>query len=279
MDHTQCRITVFDRFHQNTYSKQIIDLIQCLILVDHLFINAEEMFHSSLYICLDLGIVHVLFDFRHDGLYIFLTGTLLLCNLGYQIIIDIRLQIFQRQIIQLDLYFRNTKTLCNGRIDVHGLSCFFLLLFRLHVFQSTHIVKPVRQLDEDNADIFCHCKEHFSQVLCLFIHFICGIAQLTQLGDSIYQQCHLITKFLCQVFCSHRCILYHIMKKTCCNTFLIKLQICQNNCHTKRVNDIRLTGFTHLSVMGLFCHLVCFFDHGDVRRWMIFGHALHQFLI
>ena len=40
-----------------------------------------------------------------------------------------------------------------------------------------------------------------------------------------------------------------------------------------------LTGFTHLSVMGLFCHLVCFFDHGDVRRWMIFGHALHQFLI
>ena len=111
MDHTQCRITVFDRFHQNTYSKQIIDLIQCLILVDHLFINAEEMLHSSLYICLDLGIVHVLFDFRHDGLYIFLTGTLLLCDLGYQIIIDIRLQIFQRQIIQLDLYFRNTKTL------------------------------------------------------------------------------------------------------------------------------------------------------------------------
>ena len=120
------------------------------------------MFHSSLYICLDLGIVHVLFDFRHDGLYIFLTGTLLLCDLGYQIIIDIRLQIFQCQIIQLDLYFRNTKTLCNRCIDIHGFSGFFFLLMRRHIFQCSHIMQTVRQFNQNNTNIFCHGKKHFS---------------------------------------------------------------------------------------------------------------------
>ena len=38
MDHTECRITVFDCVYKNANCKQIVNLIDRLVLVDHFFI-------------------------------------------------------------------------------------------------------------------------------------------------------------------------------------------------------------------------------------------------
>ena len=162
MDDTQCRITIFHGIHKNTHCKQVIDLIQCLILIHHLLINTEEMFHTSLYICFDMRIFHVLLYFRHNGFYIFFPDTSLISNLRYQIIIDLRLEVFQCKVIQLDLHLGNTKTLCNRRIDIHGLACFFLLFLRTHIFQSPHVMQTVSKFDQDHTDILRHGQKHFS---------------------------------------------------------------------------------------------------------------------
>ena len=82
------------------------------------------------------------------------------------------------------------------RINFHGLTGFFFLLFRFHILQRTHVVQTVCQLDEDHADIFCHGKEHFSQVLCLHLDLILRPGQLGQLGNTIYQKRYLRTKLL-----------------------------------------------------------------------------------
>ena len=47
MDDTKCRITVFYGIHDNTDRKQIINLIQGLILVDHLLIDAVQMLAAA----------------------------------------------------------------------------------------------------------------------------------------------------------------------------------------------------------------------------------------
>ena len=237
------------------------------------------MFHTSLHICLDPGIFHVLFYFRHNGLDVLFADALLICNLSHQIIIDFRLQIFQCQVIQLNLYFGNTKTLGNGRINVHSLPRLFLLLLRTHIFQRSHVVQTVGQLDQNNTDILRHGQEHLTEILCLLIHLVCGIAQLTQLGNAIYQKRHLIAELPCHILGGHGGILHHIMKKARCNTFLIKLQICQNNTNAKRMNDIRFSGFTDLIFMGGLRHLICFFNHGKICGRMIFLHTFYQFLI
>ena len=56
----------------------------------------------------------------------------------------------------------NTQPLRDGRVDVHRLAGFLLLFRRRHELQRTHIVEPVRQFDNDHADILCHGKEHLS---------------------------------------------------------------------------------------------------------------------
>ena len=60
MDDTKCRITILDRLNDNTDGKKIIDLIDRLVLVDHLAVNAKEMLGTSLDVSLDTGPLHVL---------------------------------------------------------------------------------------------------------------------------------------------------------------------------------------------------------------------------
>ena len=86
MDNSQCRITVFDRIHNDTDCKQVINLIYCLILIDHLLINTEEMLYTSIYICFDPRIFHMHGHFIHNLLDKFLT----LCFSGIDLIYKVK---------------------------------------------------------------------------------------------------------------------------------------------------------------------------------------------
>ena len=118
------------------------------------------MLYTTIYLSLNVRIFHMLFDFFYNSTNKLFPLTLSQSNLFYQIIINIRLQIFERKIIQLYLDLGNTKTHGNGSINIHGLSCLLLLFLRSHILQGTHIMKTVCKFDQNNADIFGHCKEH-----------------------------------------------------------------------------------------------------------------------
>ena len=188
MDHTQRRVTVFHRVHDDPHCEQVINLINRLILVDHLPVNAEEMLDSSIHLCLYSRVLHVMLHLVDNRVHVFLPLTLLQIDLLHQIVIDLRLEIFQRQIIQLYLDLGDTKSLGDGSIDIHRLLRFLFLLLRLHVLQSTHIVEPVRKLDQNNPNILCHGQKHFSQILRLQFHLVSGVGQLPQFGHSVHQK-------------------------------------------------------------------------------------------
>ena len=66
VDHAKRSITVFHRINNDAHCKQIVHLIQCLVLVNHLFIYTEEMLHTSVDFRPDMGILHMLRYFRDD---------------------------------------------------------------------------------------------------------------------------------------------------------------------------------------------------------------------
>ena len=59
MDHAKSRIAVLHRFHDDPHSKQIIDLINRLILIHHFLINTEKMLHASADLCLNARVSHM----------------------------------------------------------------------------------------------------------------------------------------------------------------------------------------------------------------------------
>ena len=95
MDDTERRITVFHALHDNPDRKNIIDLIQRLVLVYHLFIDAEEMFHTAIHLRLDVGIFHVLLYLLHNRIDKRFTGTFTKGYFFYKVIINIWFQIFK----------------------------------------------------------------------------------------------------------------------------------------------------------------------------------------
>ena len=94
MDHTQSRVTVLHRIDNNTNCKQIVDLVQRLVLVLHLLVDAEEMLDPAVHLRFDLRILDNTADLIHDSLNILLSGALAHGYLLHQAVIFVRLQIF-----------------------------------------------------------------------------------------------------------------------------------------------------------------------------------------
>ena len=156
MDHAQSRVTVLDGVHNDPYGKQIINLVKCLVLVDHLSIDAEKVLDPPVYRRLDAGFHDMRFHFIHNRLNISFPHTLPCIDLFHQIIVSFRLQVFEGQIVQLHLDLADAKPVGDGRIDIERLPRDALLLFRRHKFQRPHIVQSVRQLDDNDPYVFRH---------------------------------------------------------------------------------------------------------------------------
>ena len=279
VDNAQRRVAVLYRLHNDPDRKQIVDLIQRLILVHHLFVDAEKVFGSPTDLRLYPGIVDVFFHIRDDAVDKRLPLRLLLIDLMNQIVIGFRLQILQGEIVQLIFDFCDTKPLGNRRIDINGLSCLFLLLVRRHIFQGPHVVKPVRQLDKNDPDVLGHCQKHFPEVFRLFLYFIPGIVQLTQLGDAVHDFRNLRAEFRRQLLLCHDRIFQDIVQEAGSNALLIQLQLRKDDRHAERMDNVRLPGLSFLFPVSLSGSLVCFSDHIEIGRGMIFPHASQELLI
>ena len=94
MDHAQGCITVLHRLHHDPNRKQIINLVQGLVLLHHLLINAEEMLHPSPYGGVDACLLHMLPDLVHNRLYKGLSGVLAKIHFLHQVIIYLRMKKF-----------------------------------------------------------------------------------------------------------------------------------------------------------------------------------------
>ena len=76
MDHAQSRIAVLHRIHNDTHGKQIIDLIQRLMLVLHLLVDTEKVLYTAIDFRIDPRIFNMFADFIHNALDIFFTDAL-----------------------------------------------------------------------------------------------------------------------------------------------------------------------------------------------------------
>ena len=91
MDNTQCGITVLYRVHNDTHGKQIVNLVDGLVLVLHFFVNAEEMLDPAVDFRLDAGIFNMLLYFLHNIFNVFFPLALPDRNLFHQIVVGFRL--------------------------------------------------------------------------------------------------------------------------------------------------------------------------------------------
>ena len=73
----------------------------------------------------------------------------------------------QVQILELRLHCVETQAVSEGRIKINGFRSYFKLLVSWHAVECTHVMQPVRQLDEDHPDVFRKGEQHLTKILSL----------------------------------------------------------------------------------------------------------------
>ena len=130
------------------------------------------------------------------------------------------------------------------------------------IAQGTHVVQPVRQLDEDHPDVLAHGQDHFAQGFRLLLLPV-GKVQLGELGHPVHQPRHLGTEFLFdQIQRDLRAVLHRIVQQGGGDGGRIDHQLGDDARHVPGMDHVRLAAFAGLALVGLFRESIGFFDQG-----------------
>ena len=86
-------------------------------------------------------------------------------DLRAQRFVGLRLEIAERQLLELVLHLAHPEPAGDRRVDVERLLRDLDAPLLRQVVQRPHVVQPVGQLDQDHADVVDHRQQHLAEVL------------------------------------------------------------------------------------------------------------------
>ncbi len=75
--------------------------------------------------------------------------------------------VLETQVFQLSFDSVESQTIRQRSVDVLRFSCNFKLFCGRHRTQSSHVMQPICNLYQDNANIFRHRQQKLSEIFCL----------------------------------------------------------------------------------------------------------------
>ena len=103
------------------------------------------------------------------------------------------MQRLEGEILELPLERVDAEPVRERRVDLERLLRLLDLLLLAEVLDRAHVVQPVRELDQDHADVLGHRDDHLAVVLGLRL-----LARLEldprQLGDALDELRHLVSE-------------------------------------------------------------------------------------
>src|SRR3984893_17284534 len=256
---------------------QIVNLVQIDLLSSQFFPDGIKSLYPTFNTHeRDTRFRHLCFDsFGHAGEERFILCTPLLELFG-QLSIVFRVQMTECEIFQLAAELTHSQAVRDGRENLHGLFSNPFSLFRAEVLESTHIVKTVSQLDEDDSYVVHHGKQHLAYVFGLLL-FARNITDLRYLGEPINEMRDFFSEVLADGIEVHQRVFHDIVKKSGSNRHLVELHIRENVRHFQRVNQVRLAGRTLLSLMLTGREEICATEQIEGCLWVITRHGLDNF--
>ena len=276
--HAQHGIAVLHRIHQHANGDQIKNLLKRLVLEHHLAVYAVKMLRPAVNFVVNVHLLELVaqgVDHRAD---VFLALGALHADLDNQVLISLRVEIAQAQILKLLLDFIYAKTMRQRRVNVERLLCDSLLALRRLRFQGAHVVRSVRQFDEHNADILAHRQNHLADGFGLLLH-AGGKIQPFQFGHAVDEQRNLLPEFLLDDLDRHIvAILHRIVKQSGGDCRRVEHQLRQNPGNGQRMHEIGFARFAQLSGVRLFGKVIRLFHQLDIGLRVIFHQRCNQFV-
>ncbi len=150
------------------------------------------------------------------------------------------MEVLERQILQLTLDPVDPQTVGQRRIDIEGFLGDLDLFFNREMVQGSHVVGAVSELDQDDADIPGHRKDHLPEVLCLFLLAASEI-DLAEFGHPIDQGGDLIAKDAPHLVHGRQGVFHRIVEEAPHDARDIQLQLGNDVGDGQGMNEVRLS--------------------------------------
>ena len=163
-------------------------------------------------------------------------------------VIRLGVEVLERQILELVFDLPHSQSVGDGRVDVQGLLPDGQSSPLRHVAERTHVVQPVGQLDENDANVVDHGEQHLAEVFRL--SFLArGEGDGADLGDTFHDMSHFGPKQFSHPLDRGECVLNDVMEQTSRNRDVIQTHVRHQGSHLEGVGHIRLTGTSNLTGM------------------------------
>ena len=241
MHRTERGIAIAHRMGDDAQRHQVVNLGELLALALHLLIDRPIVLGTAVDLkALQANAVELIGE-RLDSL-----GQIALANLarlGYHArdaLVGIGLQVKEGQVLEFPLDRAHAQTVGQGRVYVHGLAGLKQATVLAKGRQRTHVMQAVGKLDDNDADVLGHGKEHLAQreglLLVHAVDFDVG-----ELGHAIDELGHRIAKQAGNIGKRGLGILDGIVQQRGAHHIAVHLEIGQNDGHLDGMVDVHLT--------------------------------------
>ena len=163
-------------------------------------------------------------------------------------LVRLRLEILERQLFELVLHLAHPEAIGDGSVDVECLLGDLDAALLGQVMQRPHVVEPIRQLHEDDADVIHHRQQHLAEVLGL--PFLARRERdRADLGDTLDDVRDLLAEQLLDPLRSRERVLDDIVEQPGGDSDHVELHVGQRVRDLERVYEIRLTRMAHLALV------------------------------
>jgi hypothetical protein len=182
---------------------------------------------------------------------------------------------FETEVFQFAANLAHAETVRDGGIDFERLAGDFLLALGIEMFEGAHVVQPVGELDEDDADVVDHGQHHFAEVLGL--RFFSGREiDFADLGDALDDVGNLFAEFLADFDGGDRSVFNGVVEQAGGDGNRIHFHVGENVADFERMHEIRLTRGAGLSGVMLLGEFVGSFDEVEVVVGTVLAQLFHE---
>ena len=205
-------VTVRDRVNDHAEGAEIEDAADVQLLGVHLAVDAVHVLDAAVDRRVDALLVQTGLDLAlhsgHEGLQLRHSAFQGRCDLP----VARGIKVLEREVFQLPFDTLDSEPVGDGGIDLHRLQRLGALLLGGLVSHRAHIVQPVGNFDENDADVLGHGHEHLADVLHLLV-LDAGVLHARELGDALNDVGHSRAEGARNVGVGQRGILDHIVQQ------------------------------------------------------------------
>ena len=275
VDNAQHIVAVRDIVHYHPEGAEVENAVDVQLLGVHFPVDAVHMLYAAVDGGLDaFGVQPRLYLLLHAFHKAFQLVHLLFKGRGY-LIVPRRVQVLERQILQLPFGPLHAQTVGNGGVDFHGLQGFGALLLRGLVGHGAHIVQPVGYFYQDDPDVLGHGHEHLPQILHLLV-FLAGVLHTGQLCDALHYIRHRRAELTGDVGVGEVGVLDDVVEQGRDHRVLVHAHVHGDVRCGHTVGHIGRAVLPELSLMGALGHFIGLPDTLQVHSRAVFAYLFYQ---